>query len=415
MEPHNPSVIVVGGGPAGIMAAIRAAQLGASVALLEKNTGLGRKLLLTGKGRCNLTNAADLDVFLLSYGAHGAFLRDVFKKFFNAELMQFFEVRGVAVKVERQKRVFPVSDRSGSILEALKKELKVLHVKVLSRTEVRDVLVEQSAAAGVILTTGQQMKSGRVILATCWKSYPLTGSTGEGARMAARCGHRITPLRPALVGLEMRQTFPGDLRGLTLKNVRLCFSNGKNHVVSEIGELLFTDFGISGPLVLTHSGRVVDWVNASSPVTVSLDLKPSLTADTLSHRFLNNVRESRHQKLKNALKDYLPARFVDVFLRQAGVSPDKALYQVSPAEQKALLRLFKDFKMDIKGSRSFMEAMVTQGGVDLRDINPRTMESRLIRGLFFAGELIDIDGTTGGFNLQAAFSTGYMAGEKAAV
>ncbi|MFA5261833.1 MAG: NAD(P)/FAD-dependent oxidoreductase [Candidatus Omnitrophota bacterium] len=415
LRPQKPSVIVVGGGPAGMMAAVRAAQLGASVTLIERNATLGRKLLLTGKGRCNLTNAADLDAFLGSYGAHGPFLRDVFKKFFNAELMRFFEDRGVALKVERQARVFPVSDRSGSILEALKKELQACRVQISSRSEARDIVVDHKAVAGVVLATGQRLNSCHVVWATGGKSYPLTGSTGEGILLAARWGHRIVPLRPALVGLETRQTFPGDMRGLTLKNVRLRFSNGKHQIVSDIGEVLFTDFGISGPLVLTHSGQVVDWLNVPQRVTVSLDLKPSLTEEILSRRLSKDVRESRHRKVKNALKDYFPTRFVDVFLRQGGVSPDKALCQLNLPEQRALVRLFKDFILDIKGARSFKEAMVTQGGVDLKDVNPRTMESRVVRGLFFAGEMLDIDGTTGGFNLQAAFSTGYVAGESAAM
>ena len=396
-----------------MMAALRAAQLGSTVVLLEKNAGLGRKLLLTGKGRCNLTNAAGLDVFLSSYGAQGPFLRDAFRKFFNTELRHFFEERGVALKVERQSRVFPVSDRSMSILEALDKELRACRVRVCSRTDVRDIVTQDHAVTGVVLSTGQQLKSRNIILATGGKSYPLTGSTGDGILMAARCGHRTVPLRPALVGLETRQSFPKDLRGLALKNVRVRFSNGKNQIVSDIGEVLFTDFGVSGPLVMTHSGQVVDWLNMHR-VTASLDLKPSLDEDVLSRRLLKNIRESRRQKVKNALKDYLPARFVDVFLQKSGVSPDKALCHLSLQEQKSLTRLFKDFILDIKGPRSFNEAMVTQGGVSLKEVNPRTMESRLVRGLFFAGEMLDIDGTTGGFNLQAAFSTGYLAGDSAA-
>lgn len=412
---QNPSIIVVGGGPAGMMAAIRAAQLGSSVTLIEKNATLGRKLLLTGKGRCNLTNAAGLDVFLGSYGVHGPFLRDVFKIFFNAELMRFFEERGVALRVERQARVFPVSDRSGSILEALKKELQARRVQVLFRAEARDIAVDHKTVTGVVLATGQQLKSCHVIWATGGKSYPSTGSTGEGILMASRWGHRVVPLRPALVGLETRQTFPGDMRGLTLKNVRLRFSNGKKQIVSDIGEVLFTDFGVSGPLVFSHSGQVVDWLTVPHRVTVSLDLKPSLTEEILTQRFSNDILVSRHRKIKNALKGYLPARFVDVFLRQGGISPDKALCQLTLSEQRALVRLFKDFILDIRGARSFKEAMVTQGGVDLKNVNPRTMESRVIRGLFFAGEMLDIDGTTGGFNLQAAFSTGYVAGESAAM
>ena len=397
-----------------MMAAIRAAQLGAGVILLEKNAGLGRKLLLTGKGRCNLTNAADLAVFLASYGAHGPFLRDAFKKFFNAELMHFFEQRGVPLKVERQSRVFPVSDRSRSILDALNKELQANRVQVFFRSEVRDILTCNKSVSGVVLATGRQLKCRNIVWATGGKSYPLTGSTGEGILMAARCGHRTVPLRPALVGLETQQPFLKDLRGLTLKNVRLRFSTGKRQLISDVGEVLLTDFGISGPLVFTYSGPVVDWLLAQAHVTASLDLKPALSEDALGLRVAKNIRQSPHQKVKNALKDYLPSRFVDVFLQQAGISPDKALCQLGPKEQKSLVSLFKGFRLNITGARSFKEAMVTQGGVALKDVNPRTMESRVIRGLFFAGEMLDIDGTTGGFNLQAAFSTGYLAGESAA-
>ncbi len=408
-------IVVVGGGPAGMMAAVRAGQRGYPVLLLEKNASLGRKLLLTGKGRCNLTNAADLDVFLSRYGRQGPFLRDAFKEFFNRDLMRFFEDRGVKLKVERQLRVFPVSDKSASVLNVLKNALQTCRVEVLFRSEVRDIRTKDRAVQGVVLSAGQFIKAHKVIWATGGKSYPLTGSTGEGFLMAERRGHHIVPLRPGLVGLETVQGFPAKLSGLTLKNVRLKFSNGKKSLSSEIGEILFSEFGVSGPLVIAHSGQVVDWLNEKWPVTMAIDLKPSLSEAVLNERLLRDIRQAPRRLIKNTLKEYLPKRFIREMLVQARIPLDTMNHCLGPRDRGKLTALLKSVPLDIKRPRSFKDAMVTRGGVSLKDIYPRTMESRVVRGLYFAGEILDIDGATGGFNLQAAFSTGYLAGESAAL
>jgi len=413
LKNKNP-IIVVGGGPAGMMAAIRAGQLGCPVILVEKNASLGRKLLLTGKGRCNLTNAADLDFFLSRY-SQGAFLRDAFKKFFNRDTMQFFEDRGVQLKVERQLRVFPVSDKSGSILNALKKEMKSLCIEILLQRHVRDIRAEGNTVRGIALSTGEFLKTEKVVWATGGKSYPLTGSTGEGVLIAGRRGHRIVPLRPGLVGLETVQRFPADLSGLTLRNVRLKFYNGKKTVSSEIGEVLFSQFGVSGPLVITHSGQVVDWLIDKLPVSVSIDLKPSLSVAEIKARLQKDIQRIPKKLIKNTLREYLPKRFIKEILLQAQIPREIMNHHMGSQERQQLALTLKDSRLDIKKPSHFKDAMVTRGGISLKAIHPRTMESRVIRGLYFAGEVIDIDGATGGFNLQAAFSTGFLAGESAAL
>ena len=407
-------IVVVGGGPAGMMAAIRSAQLDQDVILLEKNPTLGRKLLLSGKGRCNLTNACDLQLFLKRYSHTADFLRDAFKKFFNQELMSFFEERGLQLKVERQLRVFPVSDFSSSILEVLKKELEKSSVKIIYKTSLKDIVVSNNAVAAVVTSDGRSIPADRVILATGGISYAFTGSTGDGLAIAKKSGHAIVSTRAGLVPLVTKQKFVKALEGLTLKNIRLVFDSGKRQIVSEIGEMLFTDVGISGPLVLSLSGRIVDWLEENKDVTVSIDLKPALTQEQLDARLLREFKLNSRKAVKNVLAELMPKRLVDVFVKIAKIDPDKQVSQVTKNERENLASLLKGFRLNIAGALAMEEAMVTRGGVSLKEINPRTMESRRIKGLYFCGEMIDIDADTGGFNLQAAFSTGYLAGESAA-
>ena len=409
------TIIVVGAGPAGIMAAIRAGQLRQDTTLIEANPILGKKLLLSGKGRCNLTNLCELEPFLRRFYRNGQFLRDALKKFFNRDLMHFFEKRGLRLKVERQLRVFPVTDKSNSILEVLKKELRRNNVKIIYKASMKDVLVQENKIKGLMLSDGKFLPADRIILATGGVSYSFTSSTGEGIEIAGKLGHSIIPLRPGLVPLEIRQKFIKDLEGLTLKNISLKFSDGQRQIISEIGELLFTDSGISGPLVLTLSGQIVDWLKEGKCVYAEIDLKPALSKEQLNARLLREFHANSLKSVKNVLKGLLPLRLISIFIGIADIDPDKKVSQVTRLEREKLISLLKCLHLDIVRPRPLDEAMVTRGGVSLKDINPRTMESRRIKGLYFAGEMIDVDADTGGFNLQAAFSTGYLAGESAAL
>lgn len=407
-------IAVVGAGPAGIMAAIRAAQLSREVILIDKNPILGKKLLLSGKGRCNLTNATDLDSFLKRFSRNGEFLRDAFKKYFNQDLIKFFEERGLSLKMERQMRVFPVTDSSSSITAVLDKELVKQQVKFLPQTKVKGLIIKDARAKGLILENGEELAFDKVILATGGVSYSFTGSTGEGLKIAAKAGHQITPLLPGLIPLVTKEKYPRDLEGLTLKNIRIKFRAGKNEANSEVGELLFTGSGISGPLVLALSGKVAGWINEKKEVYAEIDLKPGLDRKELDARLLREFKANAKKGVKSVLKSLLPLRMINLFLKLAKVEPHKKANQVTSAERLAFVSLLKGWRLNISGTLPIEEAMVTQGGVSLKEINPRTMESRLVKGLYFCGEMVDIDADTGGFNLQAAFSTGYLAGESAA-
>jgi predicted Rossmann fold flavoprotein len=408
-------IIVVGAGPAGMIAAIRAGQLRQDVTLIEKNPGPGEKLLLSGKGRCNLTNSCDLNSFLERFSKNGQFLRDAFKKFFNQDLMDFFEKRGLKLNIERQQRVFPETDRSNSVLSVLKKELGRVNVKSICNSALKDLIIRDNKIKGLLLTNARTISADRVILATGGISYSFTGSTGEGLQIAGRLGHSIVPLRPGLVGLETKQKYPKILKGLTLKNIRLKFSDGERQIISEMGELLFTDSGISGPLVLSLSGRIIDWLNEGKHVYVEIDLKPALSSEQLNARLLREIKLNPQKSVKNMLRSLLPASLINIFLEITKINPYKKANLISRPERENLVSLFKALRLDISRGRPIEEAMVTRGGISLKDINPRTMESRRIKGLYFAGEMIDVDADTGGFNLQAAFSTGYLAGESAAL
>lgn len=408
-------IIVVGAGPAGMMAAIRAAGLGQEVILIDKNPILGRKLLLSGKGRCNLTNASGLDSFLKRFSGNGQFLRDAFKKFFNQELMDFFISRGLELKTGRQLRVFPVTDSSASVVGVLEKELVKQKVKLILKSRVKDVRVKDKEVKGLSLDNGEFLPADRIIFATGGASYGFTGSTGEALGLAKDLGHNIIPLRPGLVPLVVKEEYPKRLEGLALKNIKIKFCSGKDEITSEVGELMFTGFGISGPLVLTLSGKIVDWLKDKKEVSVEIDLKPGLTREQLEARFLREFKTDAKKGIKNVMKSLLPLKLIGLFLELAKVDPHKKANQVTSGERLALVNLFKTWRLNISGSLPLEEGMVTKGGVSLKDINPRTMESRRVPGLYFCGEMIDLDADTGGFNLQAAFSTGYLAGESAAL
>jgi len=407
-------IIIIGAGPAGMMAAVRAAGLGQQVALIEKNASGGKKLLLSGKGRCNLTNAAGLEEMLERFSGHGAFLRDAFKTFDNRALMSFFRERGLPLKVERQQRVFPESDRSSSVLDVLKKELGRLKVEKFFNKTARSLLAHNGQARGVEFTDGSRLKADKVILATGGASYAFTGSDGSGIALAGKCGHTIVDIRPGLVPLVVKAGQVATLEGLTLHNIRLRWSCPGKHLDTEIGELLFTANGVSGPLVLTCSGVIVDWLRQVKEVVLHIDLKPGLSTEQVDSRLQRDFRTFARKSLKNALKELLPQRLIEVCIRVCAFDARVQCNQVTAAMRQKMVSFLKDFQLTVTGSLPLEEAMVTRGGVSLKEIDPRTMESRLIKGLYFAGEMIDIDADTGGFNLQAAFSTGYLAGESAA-
>ena len=418
-------IVIVGAGPAGMMAAIRAGELGCDVTLIEKNSSLGKKLLLSGKGRCNLTNLNDLDSFIKRFSKNGPFLRDAFKKFFNQDLMRFFEKRGLKLNTERQLRVFPATNRADSVLKILEKELQKNKVKIFCKTEMKDILVGNNQVRALLLRDARVIGAQKIILATGGVSYPFTGSTGEGINIAKNLGHHIVCVRPGLVPLETRQQYLKGLEGLTLKNIRLKFtqplragagfSDGKREIVSDIGELLFTGFGISGPLVLSLSGQIVDWLRENKNVYVEIDLKPALSKEQLNARVLREFKVDPKKSIRNILKNLLPKSLIDVIIDIIKINPDKRANQITQEERLRIISLLKSWRLNITRSRPIQEAMITRGGVSLKDINPRTLESRLIKGLYFCGEMIDVDADTGGFNLQAAFSTGYLAGESAAL
>ncbi|HNW39109.1 MAG TPA: NAD(P)/FAD-dependent oxidoreductase [Candidatus Omnitrophota bacterium] len=408
-------IVVVGGGPSGMMAAIRAATLGREVILLEKKNALGNKLLLSGKGRCNLTNTQDLSNFLKRFSNNGDFLRDAFKKFFNQELISFFEERGLKLKVERQLRVFPQSDRSSSILEVLEKEMIKLGVRVICRSKAVELIISAGRVSGVRLENGQDILGERIILASGGASYSFTGSDASGINIVKRLGHTIVPLRAGLIPLDVKQGYIKKLEGLTLRNIELKFSDGKKEIISEIGEMVFTSTGISGPLVITLSGKVIDLLSPEKSVFVDIDLKPALSMQQLDARLLREFKLNSKKGIKNMLKELLPLRLIMIFITVAGIDPLKKCSQITQEEREKIVSLLKGFRLEISGPRPLEEGMVTRGGVSLKQIDPRTMQSRLIKGLYLCGEMIDVDADTGGFNLQAAFSTGYLAGESAAL
>ncbi len=408
-------VVVVGGGPAGMMAALRAAEQGARVLLCERNDQLGRKLLLTGKGRCNVTNACGLDDFLKRFFGRGDFLRDAFKAFFHQDLIDFLKTRGLDVRVERQQRVFPVTDRASSVRNVLERALDDHRVTIAYGTRVTALCCEGDRVTGIVTAEARTIMAKTVIIATGGCSYKATGSTGDGLRMAERTGHRIVPVRPSLVGMKTRERYVKDLEGITLKNIRLTFVGGKKRILSEIGEVLFTGVGISGPLVISASGDLVDWLRDGIEVRALIDMKPAVTEEQLERRFVHECSRAPRKALKNLFKEFVPQRMVAVLLSLAGIDGDLAVSQAPAPQRRKLAALLKEMELHIASSEAFDTAMVTRGGVSLRDIDPRSMASRRCAGLYFAGEVIDIDGDTGGFNLQAAFSTGHLAGGAAAM
>ncbi len=407
-------IFVIGGGPAGMMAAIRAGQLGGNVTLVEKNPSLGRKLLLTGNGRCNLTNTCALDKFLERFFTGGQFLRDAFKALSNRDLIRFFEMNGLEFKVEEGK-VFPVTDSSSSVLGILEKELERANVRLIMARHIEDAVIREGKVIGSALSDGTGMiECDRLVLATGGLSYASTGSTGDGFRIAKELGHKVNPLRAGLVPLESIRPFAKALEGLVLKDVRLTFRGGKKKVVEEKAALLFTAYGISGPAAISASSKIGDWLAESLEVWAEIDMEPGRSESETDAFLLRKAQAHINRSICNIIKDMYPERFVDVMLELAGVDPSCKASRLTQKDRASIVRMLKGFRVDIKSARPIEEAMITRGGVSLKEVNPRTMGSRLVEGLYFAGEILDIDADTGGFNLQAAFSTGWLAGQSAA-
>ncbi len=398
-----------------MMAAGRAAELGAGVALVERGNRLGRKLLISGKGRCNLTNIGELDEFLGNFGKTGDFLRNTFHRFFSQELMEFFQDRGLKLKIERGGRVFPESDKAGSVVGILTSYLLENKVKILLNSRVKGILLKDGRIEGVKLVNGGILEAKKIIIACGGKSYPLTGSTGDGYLIAQELGHTVTKLIPALVPLEIKEKNIFELQGLSLDNVRINIMKDEKTIISEFGDMLFTHFGISGPIILSISSEVCSLLETEKEVCISLDLKPALDKDRLTQRIIRDTKNLGNKNLSNYLKELMPSKLIKVFLDFLKANSRKKLNQLTKEERVSLVSLLKDFRLTVTKTRPIEEAIVTRGGVNVKEINPKTMESKLISGLYFCGEIIDIDAKTGGYNLQAAFSTGYVAGESAAI
>lgn len=403
-------VIVVGGGAAGMMASIAAAGQGHQVEILEQNEKLGKKIYITGKGRCNVTNACDLEEFFTNIVSNEKFLYSSIYQYDNNAVMDFFEKNGCPLKVERGNRVFPVSDHASDITKALADKMKELGVKVTLHCKVDDLIrKEDGSVGGVITSKGEKRKADRVILATGGLSYEPTGSDGSGIRILQKHGHKIAELKPALVPFELKEDYGARLQGLALKNVKFSIKNGKKKVYDGFGEILFTHFGISGPLVISASSYYVKQMYGQE-VKCTIDLKPALTQEQLDKRILREFEENKNKQFKNALDKLFPAKLVPVMINLSGIDSEKKVNEITKEERKYLVELIKNWEMTIAGTRGFREAIITQGGVNVKQVNPSTMESKVIPGLYLAGEMLDIDALTGGFNLQLAWSTGYLAG-----
>ncbi len=413
---HLKKIVIIGGGAAGLKAAISAnfkyRNTDAKITVIEKNERPARKVMITGKGRCNVTNNCDIDTLISSVPQNARFLYSAFSVFLPKDLMSFFESVGVPLKTERGNRVFPVSDKAVDIVDALVKTAKAGGAKIINAAA-EEIIVKDGAVTGVKLSDGCVLEADSVILATGGMSYPLTGSTGDGYKMAQKLGHTVTELKPSLVPLTIHEGFCTKLSGLSLKNVTFSvFENGKKKpLFSEMGEMLFTHFGVSGPLVLSASSHI-RYMGKKEYVGY-IDLKPALTQEQLDNRILRDFSEEQNKDFANSLSKLLPKSLIPVIIKLSGIDGSKKVNQISREERTVLCKLIKALPLHITGFRPIEEAIITSGGISVKEIDPKTMQSKLVNGLFFAGEIIDVDAYTGGFNLQIAFSTGFVAGRNA--
>ncbi len=403
-------VAVIGAGPAGLMAAAKAGERGCEVILIEKNDRIGKKILISGKGRCNITNSTDIEGLIENTPGNGNFLYSAFYTFSNEDLIQLINSLGVETKVERGGRVFPVSDRAKDVADALYRYVKNSGVKLLLNAQLKEIKTDQDKKIkGIVLKDGTEIECDSVILATGGASYPGTGSTGDGYKLAAALGHNIVKLKPSLVPLIVKEEWVPELQGLSLRNIEITMvnKNGKK-VYSDFGELLFTHFGVSGPVILSGSRHILDY--DFKEIKLYIDLKPALDEEKLDERIQRDFEKYSRKQFKNALDELLPQKLIPVIIKLSGILPEKFVNQITKEERRRLVKLLKKLELSINGARPIEEAIVTAGGISTDEINPSTMESRIIKGLFFAGEIIDVDAYTGGFNLTIAFSTGCLAG-----
>ena len=429
-------VVVIGGGPAGIMSAISAKNSGNDVILIEKMNSLGKKLLITGKGRCNITSSLNINEFIQNIPGNGRFLYSAFQNITNEDIINLLKKHNVKVKEERGNRIFPVSDKSKDVLDAFYEELKNLNVKIYTNSTVNQIIVKDGSVTGVEYTFNNNkytINADKVILATGGKSYPTTGSTGDGYEMAKKLGHTITEIKPSLIPIVANENSAIEkinlesyknskelcksLQGLSLKNVKIQFEDiEKNKVIyDDFGEMLFTHFGVSGPTMLSSSAHIIRYKNINEllkqgKIILKIDLKPALSNEKLDARILRDFEKEKNKLFRNSLDELLPQKLIDPVIHLSGINPNKKVNEISKKERMQLLKILKEFCITISGFRPVEEAIITAGGINIKEINPKTMESKLINNLYFAGEIIDVDAYTGGFNLQIAYSTGVTAG-----
>lgn len=411
------NVIVIGGGPAGMMAAITAAEYGNNVTIIEKNSDFGKKLLITGKGRCNITSSLYMSEFIKNTPGNGQFLYSAFQNYTNTDIIDFLKNQGLEVKEERGNRIFPVTDKSIDVLNCFKSKINELKIKKLFNTRVQKILVQNGEVLGV-RTEKEIIQTDKIILATGGKSYPLTGSTGDGYLIAKNIGHKVTEIRPSLVPLVIYEKNEcKEMQGLSLRNVGIkIIDESKNKLIYEdFGEMIFTHFGISGPTILSGSAHLVrykeiDNLMKEQKIKLQMDLKPALTEEQLDERILRDFKEFKNKQFKHALDKLLPQKMIPIVIKKTKINEEKRVNEITKEERRNLVKVLKKFELTIKDFRPVEEAIITSGGINIKEINPKTMESKLVKGLYFAGEIMDVDSYTGGFNLQIAYSTGYTAG-----
>lgn len=401
-----------------MIAAVTASENGNEVTILEKMENIGKKLLITGKGRCNITNSADMEEFMKNIPENSKFLYSSFNKYTNQDIVSFLKKQGVETKVERGGRIFPVSDKAQDVLEAFKRRLKELKVQIRINFEVAKILTEDGNVTGIEGKNGEKILADKVILATGGKSYPVTGSTGDGYRMVKMLGHTVTELKPSLVPLTTSgnsRILCQQMQGLSLKNVAIKIKNENKIIYEDFGEMLFTHYGVSGPVILSASAILIRYKNIDellkeNKIKLYIDLKPALDEEKLDNRILRDFEELKNKQFKNSLDKLLPRKMIEPIITLIGISPEKRINEITKEERRKIVKVLKNFELTISGFRSIEEAIVTKGGISIKEINPKTMESKIVNGLYFAGEIIDLDAFTGGFNLQIAWSTGYSAG-----
>ena len=411
-------VIIIGGGPAGIISAISSARNGNNVILIEKNNSLGKKLLITGKGRCNITSSININDFIKNIPGNGKFLYSAFQNFTNMDIIKLIEENGVKVKEERGNRIFPITDNSKDVLKSFEKELnKYKNIKIKLNTKVKEVLEENREVKGVLLESGEKLFASKVIVATGGKSYPLTGSTGDGYKIATKLGHTVEKIQGSLVPLTADKILCQSMQGLSLRNVKIQIKDTEKNkkIYEDFGEMLFTHFGVSGPIILSASAHLLRYKNIDkllkeNKIKLIIDLKPALSYEELDKRVLRDFEIFKNKEFKNSLFELLPKKIINPIINLSNINENKKVNEITKEERKILVNLIKSLEINIDGFRPVEEAIVTAGGISIKEINPKTMESKLIKGLYFAGEIIDVDAYTGGFNLQIAYSTGYTAG-----